>query len=41
MVTPPATAVAGERHVISASVTLGGRRCGPVAEGIVRVEASA
>jgi glyoxylase-like metal-dependent hydrolase (beta-lactamase superfamily II) len=37
-VTAPATAVAGDRHVVCATVTLGERRFGPVAEGIVRVE---
>jgi hypothetical protein len=37
-VTPP-TAVTGDRHVISASVTLDERRFGPVAEGIVRLVA--
>jgi hypothetical protein len=36
-VTPPATALAGERHIITTAVALGGRRFGPVAEGIVRI----
>jgi glyoxylase-like metal-dependent hydrolase (beta-lactamase superfamily II) len=38
--TAPAAAAVGERHVISAEVTLGSRRFGPVAEGIVRVVAA-
>jgi len=36
-VTAPPYAKPGARHVISAAVTLGERRFGPVAEGIVRV----
>jgi hypothetical protein len=36
-VTAPPYAKPGARHVISAEVTLGERRFGPVAEGIVRV----
>jgi glyoxylase-like metal-dependent hydrolase (beta-lactamase superfamily II) len=36
-VTAPATATAGEWHVVCATVTLGDRSFGPVAEGIIRV----
>jgi hypothetical protein len=33
----PETATVGARHVITAMVTLGERRFGPAAEGIIRV----
>jgi hypothetical protein len=36
-ITAPVSALPGERHVVAASVTLGQRRFGPVAEGIIRV----
>lgn len=36
-VTPPDTAAAGERYMLAADVTLGERRFGPVAEGIIRI----
>lgn len=36
-ITAPSSAVVGERHVIVATITLGERRFGPVAEGIIRV----
>lgn len=36
-ITVPAEALIGERHVVVATVSLGGRRFGPVAEGIIRV----
>lgn len=38
-VTAPPDAAVGERHIIAASITLGERRFGSVAEGIIRVVA--
>jgi len=38
-VTVPGTATVGERHVITATVTLGERRFGPVGEGLIQVVA--
>ena len=37
--TVPGTATVGERHVITATVTLGERRFGPVGEGLIQVVA--
>lgn len=36
----PTTAEPGERHVVAATITLGDRRFGPVAEGIIQVQSA-
>jgi hypothetical protein len=36
-VTVPGTATVGERHVMTATLTLGERRFGPAGEGLIQV----